>query len=418
MSADGKNLLLGGPRADATKERFKLLRKSKTPEGFLDIYGVVATAGHPLEYTELDPGGARIETPTEDALRESVESLIGVPVTFEHPEVGLLDTKTAKHYAVGSVADAHYEEATKEQRVRLRIIDEEAIREIEAGALPDLSPGYRVTDAREATEEERAEHNVDVYQLQRSVNHVALTRTGRGDAPLRLDSKRGDNSMKDKEKQDMEGEEEMEDMSLEDMKAELDAMRKERDDMKAKYDAAMEAKADAEDKMDKLSEKVDAMEAKMDMMSEAEDMAVPKKKKDAEHGEDDEEMEDGRSDSMRIDAKAFGNMFREHKRALELADVLGLKAKPEDPTNEIKRRVVAHNLRKSDVRIDSKSDTYVEVAFDSLYERAVVTPNSPQALVRSLRSDRVDSAGGDLLAGIKITSRREQMDALEGKTNK
>jgi len=407
-------------RADSQRETFKLRRKKRTPEGFLDVWGVAASLA-PLEYSEADPGGARVEMPTPEALKESAKSLKGVPVTLEHPEVGLLHDRNAKEYAVGTVMDAKFDEASGQLRVHLRIIDAEAVEAMERGFKRATSPGYRVTKWRETTPEEKKKTGVDIYQLARSHNHLAIVSAPRGEAPLRLDANgdplpHEDQKMKneDMEHEDMDMENEDMDMENEDMDMENESMDKYMDMDKAELVkmlmSALDAKDKVESKMDKMGEKFDAMRAKIDAMSaeigESMDMEG-EKKEDASHDED--EMKDSRSDA-RMSPKDFGKAFREHRRALEGAQLVGVQASEEEDTMRIKARVV-QKLLGDEVRVDGESDTYIRSTFDMLMSR-VSRQNTPSSLHEHVRAKRFDSID-NALDGLKIVSRRDQMRAYE-----
>lgn len=398
---------LGAFRYDSASEKFEIQSKSKTPEGYLKIYGTAASRV-PLIYTETDPGGPRVEIPSEEALSRSAKTLVGVPVTLSHPPVGLLTSENATEFSIGSVIDAHYDPKDKRVHVELRVIDEEAIREIESGKVPDLSPGYRVLKWREATPEEREETGADIIQLERSDNHLAVVKMGRGDAPLHLDSQETQNKNSEREdemgaKKNEDMDKEQEDMLKEDEESEMYSdMSKE--ELAVKIAKMVAERDDAMKKLDEMKSKMDAMEAKMDAMKSM-DMGGPDKK-DSKH---EDEMEEDREDSIR-DPKAFAQAYREHNRALKAAELLGLSVSDEEPTMRIKARVVQKQVG-DEVRVDSKSDSYIEVYFDTIMER-MNTSNTPSALYEHVQARRLDSVN-DALEGVQVLSRREQMKLYE-----
>jgi FtsZ-binding cell division protein ZapB len=360
----------------SNRQRFEIQKKRKTAEGYLDIWGVVASAV-PLVYTDADIGGARVEMPAESALKDSIESLLGAPVTLEHPPVGLLTDETAKQYTVGTVLDAKYDPVNRRQTVRLRIYDREAIQAIETGKKTELSPGYRVLKGELLDGEKVREQGYNVLQTQRHNNHVAITVAGRGEAPLRVDSAtNGDNTVEDEPNsqgttpdepttspEHLDSEENMEENEQNDVAPQesMDAVKQENSKLKEQMDAmSSENKA--------LKEQMDAMQAKLDGMN-LELPNKPKANNDNEgcahcNGDGCEHCDADQPENM--DSANFADQFREHKRALQVAAIMQLDAKEDEDTLAIKRRVVDKAYSKSGVRVDGKSKNYIINAFDHI----------------------------------------------------
>lgn len=158
-------------------------RKRRTPEGFLDVWGVAAKVGR-YDYPEHRrvvwvPPAVLADTST---LRDSV-------LVAEHPATpdGGVDAQTARQHMQGWVAEALFDSASGQQIVRLRVVDADTIRRIESGELTELSPGYDVglVPVSDAYPEAKAAGCTHVQTFRR-VNHLALTKRGRGGPAVRL----------------------------------------------------------------------------------------------------------------------------------------------------------------------------------------------------------------------------------------
>lgn len=159
----------------------EIKRKVRTADGFLDLWGVAAAVGT-MDYPEH---GFTAYVPAQ-TLRDAAASLVGQPVTVEHPEDGVTPDN-ARHVTVGTVLESVFDEETGESRVHIRLYDAEAIRAVESGEKAPLSPGYDVS-WRDATDAEKAEHNAEKVQAGRVYNHLALVEAARGGERTRLNT--------------------------------------------------------------------------------------------------------------------------------------------------------------------------------------------------------------------------------------
>lgn len=123
-------------------------------------------------------------TDSEVFRADSLDSLVGVPVTIDHPREMFVDLGNWQHLTVGNVikveASAPYVEGT------IQLHDTRAISMVEEGKLVEISLGYS-TDPVESTR-----NDSDFEQTNIVYNHAALgpqgwARLGR-DVALRLDS--------------------------------------------------------------------------------------------------------------------------------------------------------------------------------------------------------------------------------------
>jgi len=163
--------------------KFAILRKRRTAEGFLDVWGVAAKVGA-LDYPEK---GLRVWVPPS-TLAGCVDTLAHAVLTLEHPDTPHgVDPSNVREYQVGHVAEAAFDEASGELRVRVRITDAAAIRAAEKDEAAELSPGYDVQLApTSAAYPEAQAAGCDYVQTSRVVNHLALTSAARGGPTVRL----------------------------------------------------------------------------------------------------------------------------------------------------------------------------------------------------------------------------------------
>lgn len=160
--------------------------------GFLRIDGIAAHVGI-LEYMD-DDGSIIREFVPEETLFEpaSLASLIGAPVTLQHPPEMVTPSNYSK-YAQGAVINANRD--GENLNVSMSIIGNDALHAIESG-VNELSPGYSIE-----LDETPGEWNGQPYdriQRTRRYNHHAVVDEARGGkvCSLRFDGKTNeDNSM-------------------------------------------------------------------------------------------------------------------------------------------------------------------------------------------------------------------------------
>lgn len=181
-------------RIDSGNDRPTLRVDSITEhkDGYLIIRGTVAVEGAKLEYLDPEmPGGKRVERVMRSAL-EDAQSLIGVPLTIEHPKPRGTRVKNYNydHTASGHIVAAEFDPTTGQQNIEGWVIKPSAIAQLKnSGALEGkkvwgLSPLYDASVVR------ADDGGADLNQIGREVNHVAITRNPRGGAAtmLRVDS--------------------------------------------------------------------------------------------------------------------------------------------------------------------------------------------------------------------------------------
>lgn len=352
QSDDNNNLFR---RVDAS---FEFGEPETTPEGYLEVPGVAATTGI-LEYEEPD-GSVRRELVTRDAL-EDPSSLIGKPVTLEHPPSGEVNPQNYQQHTVGEVVDAKFDSKAGKLRVKLRIKDAEAIRAVRSGTR-QLSPGYSARiEKTSGTHSEYGEY--DVKQVDRQNNHLAITRAGRDgpESSIRLDSAGN--------------------VILEPHKDQ--SMTKQNEESEEQTEETEESRTDAlEDRIDRMADQVSALTKTVQALAEAQSGSGDEGGEETTETKNDEDRED--SD---MDKEERLKWFEQRQDALDTADALGVDVPEGADVKDIQRAVVKD--QRGDLRNDS--DEYIEAAYD------LITDDLDD------REDREDSeTGGDDLDDLNL----------------
>lgn len=340
---------------DGTKLRYDATVKVNwhiTPEGYLQADRIIVAQSKEYVYADdTFPNGQRIEFVTVDALEALANSLVGKPVTDEHPQGGKVDAETWRLLARGTVQAAWIEYPEDHNDLefpsciaRAVISDKELVRKVTQERITEVSPGYDATLAK-VPEGSTQFGNAHFLQTSRAGNHLAVTKAGRGGSAsaIRLDSEGHAITHEDG-------------MTPEEMKKKLDAAEE--------ASKAFQAKADA------LQAKVDAFEL---MTKEAKD------KQDAADKADKEDKEE------RMDRADFIRLHNERNAVEAVAARLGLTIKETDETDALKASIVKAKMP-TFVRTDSVS---INAAYEVVAEM-LPAPNSPGALGDAAR--RNDSA--------------------------
>lgn len=152
-------------RFDAA-QKFKILEDAN---GFITAEGVIATAGEKLYYKDA------VETISENALFENMDSWEGLPLTLTHPK-DLLNPTTAQKHQVGSVVKAWRKD--NQLWAKFKVTTKTALDAIRQG-MRGLSAGYNAF--------------VDENNIQqgRENNHLAIVEIGRSPSSgIRSDARR------------------------------------------------------------------------------------------------------------------------------------------------------------------------------------------------------------------------------------
>lgn len=364
-------------------DRARIDSFERNSAGFIQTPAYLTKVGV-LVYRKADGSVVRELRHPEDVFNPiSLKTLVGVPVTNDHPE-RLVDTKNVKQLAIGYVGDSIEIDGDFLKAKTVTIFDEKSIRDVEAGKV-ELSCGYECE-----LEEAPGVYEGEAYDLrQRNIhyNHVSVVDEGRAgpQVRLRLDSNDAivdsiaDNYLTSK------GDDQMEKIVIEGVEyavsPELKAvLEKFMADSKVAMDECAKMKADlmaAGSKEAEMQKSLDAEKAKVDETQAKLDSVMEENKK----------IKTDSNDEKRINAIA-----EEKMKVLSVAGVvLGKEFKADGLTNiEIKKKV----LESKNIDLTNKSDVYVEARYDALAE----TLNEEVAALKSLgdsvmtRHDGVKSA--------------------------
>lgn len=364
-------------------DRARIDSFERNSAGFIQTPAYLTKVGV-LVYRKADGSVVRELRHPEDVFNPiSLKTLVGVPVTNEHPE-RLVDTKNIKQLAIGYIGDSIEIDGDFLKAKTVTIFDEKSIRDVESGKV-ELSCGYECE-----LEEAPGVYEGEAYDLrQRNIhyNHVSVVDEGRAgpQVRLRLDSNDAivdsiaDNYLTSK------GDEQMEKILIEGVEypvsPELKAvLEKFMADSKVAMDECAKMKSDlmaAGSKEAEMQKSLDAEKAKVDETQAKLDSAMEENKK----------IKTDSNDEKRINAIA-----EEKMKVLSVAGVvLGKEFKADGLTNiEIKKKV----LESKSIDLTNKSDVYVEARYDALAE----TLNEEVAALKSLgdsvmtRHDGVKSA--------------------------
>ena len=362
-------------RFDAAKQ-FKIVEDAN---GFIVAEGVIASTSDKLLYQD------GVETIAESALFQNMDEWEGLPLTLQHPSNGkLLTPETTGKNQVGSVIKAWRED--NELWTRFKVTTKKAIDAVKGG-LRGLSAGYDV-----ALDENKT-------QVARQNNHLALVRVGRAQSSgIRADERESfdNNGGKIMPTIKFPNGKEMK-LDCSDEQAEL--VQNQVDSLSARADDAegslvlvsdfMSQHFDSEEGSD-MSKKLKDMKAKIDAMkAKGENYDALQAKYDAMK----KEMEKSKS---KMDSNEIGAIFDAHEKAVKLNPEIKMRK----DSGDIKtiREIFEEAL--FDVKMDGKSDAYVEARIDFAID------NLPKNNIQSQRGNRNDSGSDDTLTVQQIADQK------------
>lgn len=324
-------------------DKSQLRGAEKTAQGFLKVPAAITKVGV-LSYRRGDGKMVReLRLPEEVFKPESIDTLRGVPFTNLHPKA-LLTPETVKPYIAGHVHDDVAPEEDTYLVGSITVMDAATINDIEAGTT-EVSAGYKCD-----LEEAPGVWNGEAYDfIQRNIryNHVSLVPAGRAgsEVAIRMDSL-------DAIQDEIKGDIPMEKITINGVEYECSpelkaAIEKQMSESQANMDA-LQAKCDG---MVPAEEKKDA-EVKMDQAVARADAAEAKVKKLEKEG------------AARMDANEFKSAVNNRVKLVRVAtDVLHMDSAEIDKLSdkEIKVKIVESH---TEVKMDGKSDEYVNASFD------------------------------------------------------
>lgn len=174
------------PKTRATSHfRIDSDRTEKMRNGYLRVKGNLSKLGV-FEYDFMGEPVRELRSRDEVFRADSLDTLVGCPVTVDHPREMKVTPATATRLSVGTVIEAHENDPYVEGT--LQIHDAKTIAMVEAKALVEISLGYNCDPVEHCDSSE-----AEFIQSDIRYNHCALGPQGwarlGSDLTLRLDSK-------------------------------------------------------------------------------------------------------------------------------------------------------------------------------------------------------------------------------------
>jgi len=313
-----------------TEQRFDVtpIRATLTEDGYLLDPAAVITRTGVFEYRRADGSVRREYRPPEEVFaREHLDSWRGKPITAGHP--GRVEARNVRRHAIGAVLSPARQDG--ENLVAEVIVHEPTV--VTDQGLRELSCGY-VADIDDTPGTANGQP-YDCIQRKLRANHLAIVARGRaGNARLNLDAA------------DVHSETER------DMPAENPPTRTM---SRVRLDGGLEYQAEPEvvREVEKLRGDVVAANKRADA-AEAERDTLQTKAKEHEA-----ELKKAREDA----AKEAGEAVRARAGLEATAKQHGVEVKDDHTPRQI-REAVLRKLRGDALKLDGKSDDYVESAYD------------------------------------------------------
>jgi len=330
----------------------------KTDAGFLRV-PIRATRVGVFEYVQKDGSIRRELRPEEEVFNaDSLATLAGVPLTVAHPK-DLVDIKNVKNLSVGFTGDAI--EKNEERFVDLvgTVTDSRAVamleRKRDQGLGQEVSCGY--VAEMDFTPGIWNGQAYDAVQRKIRYNHVAFVDRGRAGPEARVKLDESDNAYY--HENNRQGDESMEKININGKEFEVSpeiaeavkADAKSYGDMKKEYDSMGEKMKKLKEDMEGMKKEKDGMEGKKDAL----ESEISKLK---------ESSKENKMDAAQIDA-----LVQERANVCEVAHkVIGEEFKKDGKENQaIKKEVIL--AVSPELKIDEKSDDYVNARFDAIAEQ-------------------------------------------------
>jgi uncharacterized protein len=325
------------------------LRKTKRlANGWLRTDAHVTRAG--VFNYRMPDGTVRRElrSPEEVFHADSIASLEMVPLTNEHPSVGLLDDTTAKEFTAG-----HVGENIKQDDMKLLAsviaTDAALVKDIESGDKREVSCGYKCDV--EMTPGTWKGERYDAIQRNIRYNHVAVVKAGRAGSEVRVRLDAADAVMVETASQPPEQgtkEHKVKKIRIDGVEYEVsEQVAQALEKANAKMDSALE-KVSGELKT--ITSSVDKEKARADT-AEAALKKAESERKDA-------------VDPAKFQAAVKARVELERKAL----DVLGTEEKVDAMDDKTVKLTVLKKLA-PEAKLDGKSEDYVQARFDAELER-------------------------------------------------
>lgn len=320
----------------------------KLPNGWLRVPARMAKTGV-QEYRKADGSISREYRPPEEVFHpDALASFQLIPLTLLHPPEPLDSTNTHK-YAVGAVGEAVKKDGDFVAGPTL-VTHADAVEALLSKKISEASCGYTCT--LDPTPGEINGVKYDAIQKNIRGNHLAIVPRGRAGPEVRfkLDAEdAADVSLVPQENTDKKGRDEMT-VKIRIDGVDYDGTLQLEQAIKKRDDALQEMMVKHEKEAAKAIKDAEALKAKLDSVNEA----LEKEKKARADAEDPKKMRAAIASRLMLEQKA--DSILDGKVKLEaLTDI------------EVKKLVLAKVA--PSLKVDGKSDTYIEARFDAEMER-------------------------------------------------
>lgn len=349
----------------------------RTPQGGIRVDAALARPGI-LRYRQPDGSWINEYLPPEEAFNaDALATLSAAPVTKLHPPV-MVTHKNWKQYARGTVGETVRKDGDK-VAATVYLQDADLADAVERGDMREVSCGYLCDLVNQSgvvpAGQPNAGERYDRIQTNRRYNHVAIVPMGRAgsEVALRLDA--SDNVITDEEGP-MKKFERIDGVEYE---VDTDAHRAacERRDAKAKSD---------KEAADKVQARADKAEA--DLLAERSAREGDKARADKAEAE---------LSTFRKDAADKARVSLEGSARKVLGDEAKFDGADGKPMSDAAIRLAVASKANPDLKLDGKSDAYVEALFDMAIEKFDAAGKSLAALNATVvKGSRNDSKNVDV----------------------
>lgn len=369
-----------------TVQRFdiaELKKASRTAQGFLKA-PVRATRTGIFIYKDAKGQEVReLRLPEEVFTKPSMESLVMIPITNNHP-YEFVDSFNAKTHMVGYTGENVYKDEDTFLSTTAIITDERTIKEVESKEKEQVSLGYKAAlemkngfwNGKAIAESGTDDEKFDAIQRDIRYNHLAVVPAGRAgaDVKLRLDSENNLTLQIDEEEKKMK-------LKIGDKEFEVEQ------DLGDAIKSVMKSKDAAEGKLEKLKkndEEADA--ARIDELTK--ELETAKGTNDAlEAGL--KKANDPKEFSAKVQARAklmdTAKAILDEKEHAKLDGMADL---------ELKKAVILAD--DSEVKLDEKSEDYVNGRFEHLAkDRAEQKTDDLGNDILNARKDKANGEGAE-----------------------
>lgn len=333
--------------------RVRLDKSERTQQGFIKSTAYLTRTGVFL-YRKPDGGILRELRHPDDVFKaESLATLKMVPLTDDHPQE-FVTPENAKDLSIGWIGDNVGQEGNM-VAATVVVADKNAIAKTETGKV-ELSCGYSADLVDEQGIFEGQPY--DVRQTNIRYNHVALVDRGRAGPQVKLHLDAADAvEVEDEDKPNKEvpvkikiGDKEFE--VSQDLADAFGAFEKQKNDEMEALKGSKKDSADLQTRIDSLSSDLKASQKETETLKAKLDVAEEKLASKPEQLKQDE----------------LDKMVAARTKVLDTAQaVLGSELKADGKSNMTLMKEVVKKAKPS-INVDEKSDTYIEVMFDSISE--------------------------------------------------